>query len=202
MIKAVIFDIGRVLIQFEWDAFVHRLFDSETAERVAAATWHNPVWNELDMGILSVEEVLRLFTQSAPDCAAEIRTAFARIGECALKQPYAISWIDGLKAQGLQVYYLSNYFPYLIEQCPQILDFIPHTDGGIFSYQEHLTKPDPEIYLRLLQRYHLQPAECLFIDDKQINTEAAERLGMQAFRFESYEKSYPEITAYLAEHTK
>lgn len=202
MIRAVVFDIGKVLIQFEWESFMRRLFDAETAEIVADATWHSPVWNELDRGVLPVEEVLRLFTQNAPAYAHQIRTAFARIGECPRMQPYAVPWIDELKARGLQVYYLSNYFGYLIEQCPHVLAFIPHTDGGVFSFQEQVTKPDPEIYQRLFRKYRLNPAECVFIDDLQANTDAAAQLGMHAFLFEGYEKSYPAIMAYLAEHTK
>lgn len=201
MIKAVVFDIGKVLIEFEWDAFLRRLFDAETAAVVADATWNSPTWDELDQGILPVEEVLRHFAQNAPDYAHQIRTAFARISECPKMQPYAIPWIDAIKAKGLQVYYLSNYFGYLIEQCPQILAFVPHTDGGIFSFQEQITKPNPEIYRRLFRKYNLNPAECLFIDDLQANTDAAKQLGMHAFRFAGYEQSYPAIMAYLAEHT-
>ena len=61
MIKNVIFDIGMVLLTFDWDKYVHSLFnDEETEKTVTAATWHNPkIWNELDKGVLSAEEVCR-----------------------------------------------------------------------------------------------------------------------------------------------
>ena len=201
MIKAVIFDIGAVLIRFDWDAYMKKLFaDEQTRKAVTAAMWENPDWNALDRGILPLEDVRKLFTENAPDYAEEIREALMRLGEAPEKQPYAIGWIDELKAAGYQVYYLSNYFEYLMQQAPQVLDFIPHTDGGIFSCREKITKPEPEIYQRLFARYGLNPAECIFIDDSPVNTAAAEQLGMKAFRFTDYAEIYPQVRAYLQSH--
>ena len=48
----VVFDIGAVLIDFDWDAFVGSMFDAETAAAVTRAMWRNPDWTELDKGIL------------------------------------------------------------------------------------------------------------------------------------------------------
>ena len=50
-------------------------------------------------------------------------------------------------------------------------------DGGIYSYQDRLIKPDPAIFQLLLSRYDLKAQECLFIDDKEENTQAARQLG-------------------------
>ena len=202
MIKAVIFDIGAVLIQFDFMRYLCGMYDEKTAQTVYDAMWGTEAWHELDRGDFSQERVLEMFTGNAPAYAEQIRQAFFRVGECPRRQPYAIPWVDELKAKGYQVYFLSNYFPYLIEKCPQVLDFIPHMDGGVFSYQEKITKPAAEIYQRLMQRYGLQPEECVFIDDSQINIDAANALGLHAFRFESYEKQYPEVMGFLAEQTK
>lgn len=202
MIKAVIFDIGAVLIEFDFMGYLRGMYDEQTAQIVFDAMWGTEAWHELDRGAYPLEQVLQMFTDNAPAYAAQIRQAFFRVGECPRRQPYAIPWVDALKAKGYQVCFLSNYFPYLIEKCPQVLDFIPHMDGGVFSYQEKITKPAAEIYQRLMQRYGLQPEECVFIDDSQINVDAANALGIHAFRFESYEKQYSEIMAFLAEQTK
>ena len=86
-----------------------------------------------------------------------------------------------------------EYFEYLMKACPEAVSFTDHMDGGIFSCHEHITKPDTGIYLRLCSRYGLDPSECLFIDDRPVNTAGAVRSGMNAFLFESYEKNYHEI---------
>ena len=202
MIKAVIFDIGAVLVEFDWNGFLHRIYDAQTADAVFAATWGTEAWHELDRDALPRETVLGMFTANAPEYAAEIRTALARTNECAKLFPYTPGWIRSLKAQGLSVYFLSNYYPYLVWKNPEVLRFIDDMDGGVFSWQEKITKPDPEIYRRLLRKYDLRAEECVFIDDSQANIDAANALGLHGFRFVSYAEQYPQIMNYLAEHTK
>ena len=202
MTKAVIFDIGAVLIEFEWKQFLCRLFGEETAGIVFDATWGTAAWHELDRDALPRSEIMRMFTDNAPEYAAEITEAMTRVGECAVMHDYAIPWVQELKAQGLQVYFLSNYFPYLIWKKPEALAFIDYMDGGVFSWQEKITKPAPEIFRTLLTRYGLQAGECVFIDDSQVNVDAANALGLHAFRFVSYADTKPEIMRFLAEYTK
>lgn len=202
MIRNIIFDIGLVLIRFDWDSYMEKLFPADAGVRkaVTEAMWHNPDWNQLDRGVLPLPEVEQLFIENAPAYADAIREALRRLGEAPEKQPYAIPWIEQLKAMGYHVYYLSNYFEYLMQEAPQVLDFIPHTDGGIFSCHEKITKPDPEIYQRLMARYQLVPEECVFIDDTAVNIAAANALGIHGFQFAGYEKSYLEIMAFLEQN--
>ena len=55
------------------------------------------------------------------------------------------------------------------------LDFLPLTDGAIFSYTVKQIKPDLEIYETLLNQYRLKPDECVFIDDRMENIEGAKK---------------------------
>ena len=56
-------------------------------------------------------------------------------------------------------------------------------DGCVISSEEHLIKPDLRIYQRLMDKYMLQPAESVFVDDRQINVDAAITCGMNALLF-------------------
>ncbi len=197
MIKNVIFDIGRVLIEFEWEQYLRGLFDAQTAKIVSDAMWGTEAWNELDRNVLAMDEVMALFIANAPDYAEQIREAVRKMGGCAGMKPYAIDWVKELKSKGYRVYYLSNYFEYLMRERPDVLEFTNYMDGGIFSWQEHIIKPDPEIYRRLMQRYQLKPEECVFIDDSPKNIAAANALGIHGVLFESYEKQYETIMNYL-----
>lgn len=196
-IRNVIFDIGKVLIDFEFERSVLDNFGTEKGEKVIAATWHDPDWGELDRGILSDEEVLQLFIANAPDCEREIRYTFARLGECPKMRKGAIELIDRLKADGYGVYYLSNYFEYLIHTAPWALEFIPHMDGGIFSCRVKVTKPDPAIYRMLCDRYGLVPEECVFIDDTLRNVDGARSFGMEGIHLttQTYDELYTQIRA-------
>lgn len=202
MIRNVIFDIGRVMIEFNWEEFLCGMFDPATAKIVSDATWGTAAWDELDRNVLPMEDVIALLIANAPDYEMQIREAMRQLGDCAKMMPYAISWVEELKALGCHVYYLSNYFPYLMQARPDVLEFTKHMDGGVFSWQEQLIKPDPAIYRRLLERYDLKPEECLFIDDNPKNVKAAEALGIHAVQFVSYEEQHPAVMEMLAKQTK
>lgn len=197
MIRNVILDIGKVLIGFEWMDYIHRLFDEETGQKVTDALWKTKYWWELDRAVLSEEEILEMFYSAAPDVKDEIREAFERVGECMTRCDYAIPWIEDLKKRGYRVYYLSNYSEHLMRANPDILDFLPHMDGGVFSCYVKLIKPDPEIYRTILAKYGLKAEECVFIDDREDNAAAARQLGMQAIRFENYEQAKGELELLL-----
>ena len=199
MIRNVIFDIGRVLIGFEWWDYIRRLFDEETAQKVTDALWRTHHWWELDRAVLSGEEILELFYSAGPDVKEEIKEAFDRIGECMSRCEYSIPWIEGLKERGYRVYYLSNYSEHLMHANPDVLDFLPHMDGGVFSCYVQLIKPDPQIYRTLMDKYDLQAGECVFIDDREDNVIAARELGMQAIWFENYAQAKEELEQLLEE---
>jgi epoxide hydrolase-like predicted phosphatase len=59
-------------------------------------------------------------------------------------------------------------------------------------------KPDPEIYALTLDRLGLEAAECVFVDDIELNCQAAERLGMRAVWFRDTEQAIADIDAALA----
>ncbi|SDB08160.1 putative hydrolase of the HAD superfamily [Ruminococcaceae bacterium FB2012] len=179
----IIFDIGKVLIDFDFEDHVGKLFDRETADAVIAATWHSPDWTELDRGVLSDEQVLRRFISNAPGYEREIREVFAKLGTIPKLRPTTIPMIKSLKAEGHKVYYLSNYFSYLMHTAPWVLDFIRYTDGGVFSCFEHVTKPAPEIYQILCDRYSLKKEESVFIDDSLPNIKGSEDFGIRAIHY-------------------
>ena len=51
MIRNVIFDVGNVLIEFDWQKFLRNLFDEETAKAVSPAMWGTAAWDEMDRGV-------------------------------------------------------------------------------------------------------------------------------------------------------
>ena len=94
---------------------------------------------------------------------------------------------------GLNVYYLSNYSAFSVAANPDVLNFIPYMDGGVFSFEVKAVKPEPEIYRCLCEKFGLKPEECLFTDDVPANVKGAQACGFQGIVFEGYEKTYPLI---------
>ena len=193
MIRTVIFDIGNVLVRFDYMTFIRNLLKDENAvEHVNNAIWFTGYWNELDRG-QDTDLMLKKMIEKEPEYEDQIRLTFDRVGECIFMEDYAIPWIDELKEKGYQVLYLSNYSEHTMEVNPEALKFLPHMDGGVFSCYEKLIKPDPALFKVILERYGLKPEECVFIDDNLPNVEAARNLGINAIHFEKYSQAKDEL---------
>lgn len=94
-----------------------------------------------------------------------------------------VALLGDLKAAGVPVYALSNWsgetFPLARPRYP----FLEWLDGIVISGEVGITKPDPRIYAHLLDRFGLDAASTVFIDDSEVNVRAAEEVGMVARRF-------------------
>ncbi len=196
----VVFDIGAVLVDFDWDSFVGKMFDKPAAEAVTRAMWRNPDWSEFDKALLTDEEILQKFIAKEPDYEKEIRLTFARLGSCPIRKAGAIPLIERLKAAGNRVFFLSNYFEYLIHVAPGVLDFIPHMDGGVFSCFVHEIKPYPAIFNILCEKYGFSPSDAVFIDDSIRNIEGAEACGFHTIHYtgQDFDSLYDEIVKIMA----
>lgn len=188
MIKNIIFDIGNVLVNFRWKEYlIEKGFDEDTLKRVIKASVASPYWEEFDRGVLTEEETINAFISIDPGIEKELRMAYESIEGMLTKRDFAIPLVKGLKEAGYGVYYLSNYSKKAYDECGDTIDFMEYMDGGILSFKEHVIKPDPEIYKRLLSRYGLIANECVFIDDTEKNIIAARELDFHGIVYESYE---------------
>lgn len=194
MIKNIIFDIGNVLAAFQWKEYYESFhYSQEVLERLTRATVMDPMWNEFDRGVLEEEEVLRKFIENDPGVEREIRETLTNIHDMIGRLDYAIPWLQELKDKGYHLYYLSNFSKKAHVECAHTLDFLPLMEGGILSYQEKMTKPDPAVYQLLLNRYGLKAQECVFLDDTPRNVEAAVRQGMAGIVFRSQSQATEEL---------
>lgn len=60
-------------------------------------------------------------------------------------------------------------------------------DGGVYSYQVNLVKPDVDIYNLLINKFKLNKEETIFFDDKEKNVVVAKEVGIKAYVFNSIE---------------
>ena len=195
MIRNMVFDIGNVLMDFRWKEYMRSLFGENEAliQTINQGIWHNGCWAAMDKGEMDGAATLRSAVAFAPQYEKEIKLTLDRVALAFHKFGYAVPWLKELKRMGLNVYYLSNYSAFSIAANPDVLDFIPCMDGGVFSFEVKAVKPDPEIYRCLCDKYDLKPEECLFTDDVPANVKGAQACGFQGIVFEGYEKTYPLI---------
>lgn len=181
--KNIVFDLGGVLFKrrpceltpdfIEFFAFVRQ-------EEVPH------FWSEYDRGTLSLEgvadELCRRTGCGRTQCDRYLQQAID------LQRPVEATerLVEELKGAGYRLYVLSNMSREFIDFLRRFPVF-GHFDGQVVSCEESVVKPEPRIYEILLERYGLEPAETLFIDDRGINVTAAEALGIRGFRFDSHD---------------
>lgn len=199
MIRNIIFDIGGVLVGFDWRAYLESFhFPAEETDAIMKATFLSKAWTELDREVLSIGEIEDMMTAAAPEYAEDILTVFRGKGRSIQKRAYARGLIRSLQDRGFKVYYLSNYSSQLREQTEEPLDFLPLMDGGLFSYEVKQIKPEPEIFASLIARYpSIRPEESVFFDDTAGNVEAARRLGFHGIVFHDLEQAMAELEKLL-----
>lgn len=200
MIKNIILDMGKVLVEWDCDSAFRKLgFDDKTLNEVADATVRSADWNEYDRSLLDEEEQLAFFIHKAPEYEKEIRLFWDNMGLPIFQFPYARGWIAAMKQAGYRVYILSNYAKHTYDCTREALSFLSDVDGAVFSFQKHRIKPEPELYEALTEQYGLNPAECLFLDDKPENIETAKRLGWNGIVFTTYEEALQQLKEYGVE---
>ena len=195
MIRNMVFDIGNVLMDFRWKEYMRSLFgeDETLIQTINQGIWHNGCWAAMDKGEMDGAATLRSAVAFAPQYEKEIKLTLDSVAHAFHKFKYSIPWIQELKRMGLNVYYLSNYSAFSVAANPDVLNFIPYMDGGVFSFEVKAVKPEPEIYRCLCEKFGLKPEECLFTDDVPANVKGAQACGFQGIVFEGYEKTYPLI---------
>ena len=202
MIKNVVFDIGNVLVEFGWKTFFLKFgITDEELDRIAKATVYAPIWNEIDRGVMSEEEILDKFIENDPGMEDKMREIYADFNGLLKIFEYTRGWIIDLKRRGYKVYCLSNMSHKAVRECWDALSFIEETDGYILSCDVKLTKPEPEIYEALFNKYNLKPEECVFFDDVQKNIDGAVKAGMHAFLFTSVKQAEEDLAKTVQEQS-
>ncbi len=188
MIRNFVFDVGDVLIEFRYRDYMRDLgFSEQAVQDLSEKMVLTEYWHEMDLGIHSETDAVKDFSLILPEYRDEIRRFWECPDELVREYPYAAPMLKELKDRGFGVYILSNYPKEMAERHWPGFQFMKYTDGHIISAFEKMCKPDLCIYRLLLERFRLDPAECLFIDDRQGNVDGAGKAGMEALLFTGYD---------------
>lgn len=186
MIKNIVFDMGKVLLDYDPVLVCRQFTDSEEEiEAVDRELFRAGEWTLLDKGVITEEEALEQVWKRLPD------DRLRELADFSLKHwhEYNITPKEGmgelvreLKDRGYRIYLCSNAslrFRVFQDKIPGIQYF----DGVLVSAEEKCLKPEPEIYERLFEKFQILPEESFFIDDIQANIDGALRCGMSGYCF-------------------
>jgi len=180
-----IFDVGNVLVDFKPELFLSGFIGNHEKEKVMNETiFKSDEWVMLDKDTISTEDACRLFCERQPEYKDLIIKTMQYIPEMFTPKMETIEWLPRIIAKGHRLFYLSNFHKDLSLDIQKKYDFFNLFEGGVFSYEIHMTKPDMAIYQCLIDRFNLDVADCIFFDDMIENVKAACRFGMCGVLFE------------------
>jgi 2-haloacid dehalogenase len=183
-ISAVVFDVGRVL--FEWD--LRHLFAKLIADpgelawfcaTVVTEEWHF----QHDAG-RPLAEMVAERTAEFPDQAELIAAYAARFNETIpAPVPGSLELVEALQTAGVPLYAITNFGAEFWERFRPTQQVFDCFRDVVVSGVEKLTKPDPAIYALAARRFGHAPEAMLFIDDNEANIAGARDAGWQVHHF-------------------
>lgn len=184
-VDTVVFDLGGVLVDWDPRYLYRTLFDDEAAMERFLAEVCTPEWNLAQDAGRPWAEAVAVLTAQHPHHAEHIATYRTRWLDT-LRGPIlpTVDLLAQLREQGVHLYALTNWSQETFPLARERFDFLGWFEGIVVSGEERLIKPDPAIFHRLIQRYAIEPARTLYIDDSPRNVATAEALGMHGWHFQ------------------
>ena len=194
-VKNIIFDMGRVLLQFEPYVSLNEYCKSdEDKELIYKELFKGPEWIMGDEGKITNGQRYELVKRRIPERLHQtLKLVVENWDMCMEPVEGALEFHKLVKEKGYHIYILSNACNRFFHYFPKHYD-LNSFDGVVVSSDVKMIKPNPEIYQYILKTYHLNPEESLFVDDMKENIEAAGKAGMKGFLFQN---NYEELKKLL-----
>lgn len=202
-IRAVVFDVGGVLLSYaggetlddRWERrlglgpgeFRHSFWDLADARGAALGETPEELWWPEAAALLGLDEA----------ASAELyEDTWARL----VLDPEVADYVASLRPR-YRVATLSNSWSGARAGCVERFGLDRIVDLMVFSAEEGVAKPDPEIYRRTLERLGVDAPEALFVDDTEENLAAAARLGLATVHVQSPAELLERVPRALAERS-
>ena len=181
----IILDMGNVLLEWNKDKILQGVSDTKKDYLMLDKTiFQSGLWERLDLGTMTRQEL--------------VLKVVSMIGSTYQKKVEEVIWnwpsyidiyrevfpvLSELKKKGHRIFVLSNtskvFYDLLEEQLSPLKELL---DGFVLSCDIKAIKPDLAMFKEILDKYQLNPTNCVFLDDIEYNTIAAEKLGIKAYQ--------------------
>lgn len=195
MYKAIIFDLGKVLVPFDFMLGYRALQQHcphpvpEIRRRLAACG----LVQDFEKGLIEPRDFVARVSQ-----ALDLRLdydAFCRIWSCIFTGQIIPDQVLASLAARYRLLLLSNTNPIHFQMIRDQYTLVRHFHDLVLSFEVHSMKPEPEIFRVAVERARCRPQECFYTDDIGSFVEAARWQGIDAVQFESLEQIEREMTA-------
>jgi len=188
--KAIVFDLGKVLLDFDYSIAARRIAAkaSYRGDLYQFFTVHSELLMRYETGLVTSAEFFAAicratgFTGSYEEFASYFGDIFSEI-------PPMVSFQARVRKAGFRTYIFSNTNEIAIEHIRQVFPFYGAFDGYIYSYEVRSMKPDRKIYDAMEAMAGSRGDEILYIDDRGENVEGGRRQGWRSILHETPERT-------------
>jgi putative hydrolase of the HAD superfamily len=195
-IRAIIFDIGRVLIRVDLSRAMAGLAEAIplSPDELWKALQSDPRWMDWQEGRISPRDWHLHLTKRLGGKLSfeEFKEAWNRALD---PEPMQSDGFLGGLAKKYRLAVLSNTDPIHLEHEEAKYPFFRHFPVRVYSYRVGASKPSPLIYREALKGCKVAAPEAVFIDDVAAYVEAAKQLGMRGVAYQSQEQLVAELGA-------
>jgi len=194
-IHAVIFDIGNVLLKFDYYIAAHRLMKKNNLAELPDREEIVSAKAQLEGGEIDRAKFLDLVRPHFNDSGTN--DEFLRIWEDIFEENIPMTTLAGQLSTLLPTFLLSNisciHHDYIFANYPVFKTF----QDGVFSYLAGSLKPEERIYRTAIQQFGIDPTSTVFVDDMAENVAAAAALGFHAvpYDYRDHAKAERELRA-------
>ena len=193
-----LFDLGGVF--FDWDPkhFFVNIFKETEEREFFLNKICNDSWNLKQDAGRSINEAELELIPKFPKYESQIKMYYANHRKM-IKGTFkeSIDVLNYLKNNNYECYVLSNWSAETFDGMLENYPFLKKFDGLLISGEDKLIKPDLAIYHLAIERFNLIPQDCVFIDDKIENVEAAKNLNFNIIHLLDPKTIENDITKYL-----
>lgn len=182
--KAVVFDIGNVLIEWQPERFYDAVIGPDRRRAMFDAVDLHGMNDRVDRGEHFTQTIYAQ-ADATPEWRDEIRMWHDRWIEMASPViDHSVRLMKALQRKGTPVFSLTNFGVESYDYAATHYPFLRHFDRDFISGHMRVTKPDPDIYAQLEQASGLSGSDLIFTDDRDDNIAVAASRGWQTHLFE------------------
>lgn len=199
LIKNVIFDLGGVLVDWNPEYLYKKVFaNNKEKMNFFLKNVCNHDWNIQQDAGRTFEEGTQILLKKYPEYKTEIRVFYHRWEEMLIGSIKGTELIlkELHRSNKVSLYALTNWSAETFPIAKRRFEFLNLFEGIIVSGEEYTRKPFQKIYELTLQRFQLNAADCVFIDDSLENIIAAQKMGIYGIHFNNPEQLKSELQGF------
>ena len=194
MKPAIIFDLGKVLVGFDYSIAARKVAARSTKQvpDLQHFLGSSPILARFESGLLTREQFFDEMRQIT-GFTSDIKEFVSDFADIFVPIPAMIELHEDLRRRGFQTYIFSNTNDIAIEHIRQEFPFFKHFDGYIFSYEVGAMKPKAEIYEAMEKLSVRRGVDLIYIDDRTENIETGNVRGWRTILHETPEKTRADL---------